>query len=444
MKKKINIFGLGYVGYPLMLILANKKLKGKSLYDVTGIEVSEQKKIEIELSINNKILPFDTTDNKLIRYSKNNLSKTIKILSKDKIDKIGGIILICINFDGPKKISELKFFFNNLSRKVQENSTIIIESTLIPGTCEKILYPIIKKQFKKRNLNINKLSFGYSYERIMPGDNYVNSITENYKNISGINNFSKRNILKFYKTFLNYKKFPISEFSKITECETAKIMENSYRALNIAFIDEWNKFSHINKLNLKKIINSIKVRNSHSNIMRPGIGVGGYCLTKDPMFGQIAGEMIFKKKTLFPLCKASIKINKQMPNFCFNYINQKVKDLKNKKILIIGSAYKSDVSDIRHSPSINLARQFYIKKFNTTNIDPMVNKKVFLKTYPKKLKLYDIIIFSVPHKYFKKIKYSSFNSKTIIFDIDYVLNDLQIKNFTNRKIKIFQMGDYSE
>ena len=188
--------------------------KGRHINITKDDEANIKKKIDnaqkytnISKDLINASFEDEFDDNKLIKYSKNNLSKTIKILSKDKIDKISGIILICINFDGPKKIIELKKFFNELSSKVQENSTIIIESTLIPGTCEKLLFPIIKKQFKKRNLNINKLSFGYSYERIMPGDNYVNSIIENYKNISGINNFSKKNILRFYKTFLNYKNY---------------------------------------------------------------------------------------------------------------------------------------------------------------------------------------------------------------------------------------------
>ena len=94
---------------------------------------------------------------------------------------------------------------------------------------------------------MKNFSFGYSYERIMPGNDYVNSIINNFKSISGINEQSKKKISNFYKLFLKNKKFPITEFNKISECEAAKIMENSYRALNISFIDEWNKFSLINK-----------------------------------------------------------------------------------------------------------------------------------------------------------------------------------------------------
>ena len=444
MKKNVYIFGLGYVGYPLMLILANKRSHNKNLFNVTGIELSK-KKIDNLYSFKQKgNLPFDTTDRKLIRLARTKVSRNIKIYKESEIDKIDGTILICVNFDGLQKLNQLKNFFKKISSKMKKSSLLIIESTLIPGTCEKILYPIIKKELKKRKIGMKNFSFGYSYERIMPGNDYVNSIINNFKSISGINEQSKKKISSFYKLFLNYKKFPITEFNKISECEAAKIMENSYRALNISFIDEWNKFSLINKLNLKKIINSIKIRKTHSNIMRPGIGVGGYCLTKDPMFAEISSKEIFKSKSYFPLSKMSVSINNQMPNFCFEYIKKKIKGLKKKKILIIGTAYKSNVSDTRYSPSISLIKIFKKKGYKITNIDPLVNLKKFLEIYPNKIKYFDLVIFSVPHKYLQKININMFKKQTIVFDLDYVLNEKQIHKFQKNKIKVYSLGDYSD
>ena len=441
MKKKIYIFGLGYVGYPLMLLLANVKKNSCPLYEVTGIELNKKRKI-LEHCVQNGITPFKSEDKKLFRLAKSSLSKKINILEKDHLKNLSGIILICINFDGLKKIDELKKFFHFLSKKISPSSTIIIESTLIPGTSEKILYPIIIKNFIKRKIDVKKLAFGFSYERIMPGDNYIDSIVNNYKSISGINNFSKNKILKFYKSFLNFKKFPIYSFQKITECETAKIVENSYRAVNISFVDEWNRFSQKHKLNLKSIINSIKVRNTHSNIMRPGVGVGGYCLTKDPSFGQISSKAIFKTKNLFPLSTISMKINKKMPKFCFQFIVEKIK--KTDKILLIGSAYKKDVSDTRFSPSLNLFKMFLKKGYKINNIDPIVNKKKFLDIFTSKIKNFNVIIFSVPHKYFEKISLSCFKSKTKIFDVDYVFKESQINILKKKNLDFYLLGDFSE
>ena len=121
--------------------------------------------------------------------------------------------------------------------------------------------------------------------------------------------FKCRNFLKKY---INYKKFPLYEFDNLIDCEAAKILENSYRAVNIAFIDEWTKFSVKTKLNLNKIIDAIKFRSTHTNIMRPGLGVGGYCLTKDPDFINFSGKYIFKKKFSFPITN---NITKEVTGF---------------------------------------------------------------------------------------------------------------------------------
>ena len=185
MKKKIFIFGLGFVGYPLMLLLANNKKKGKSIYEITGVETNNNKKNFLLQCVRKGLPPFSSSDKKLNKLAKSNLSKKISIIENKDIKKLSGVVLVCINFDGYNKIKDLKKFFTFLSKKVEANTKIIIESTLLPGTSEKILYPILKYQFKKRNLDIEELTFGYSYERIMPGRNYLNSITDNYKSISG-------------------------------------------------------------------------------------------------------------------------------------------------------------------------------------------------------------------------------------------------------------------
>ena len=100
---------------------------------------------------------------------------------------------------------------------------------------------------------------------------------------------------------MNFKKFPLYELNSITECETAKILENSFRATNIALIDEWVNFANLLKIDLLNVINAIKLRTTHSNIMRPGLGVGGYCLPKDGLFAEKSSRLIFKKILIFHL-----------------------------------------------------------------------------------------------------------------------------------------------
>ena len=127
-------------------------------------------------------------------------------------------------------------------------------------------------------------------------------------------------------------------------------MENSFRALNIAFIDEWVKFSMINKIDLNAAITEIKKRKTHQNIMRPGLGVGGYCLTKDPFFIKYSSKNLFKTNNKFPFVDLLLKVNKNMEYTSYNYVKSFIH--KKNKILILGISYKENVKDLRLSPSI--------------------------------------------------------------------------------------------
>ena len=150
-----------------------------------------------------------------------------------------------------------------------------------PGTCDQIIYPTIVDAFLKRGLTKNDVMLSYSYERIMPGYHYYDSIVNNNRVYSGIDQKSKNAFKNFLSKIINIKKFPLFLLSSNTECEFSKILENSYRATNIALIDEWTKYSRIANVDIYNILDAIKKRDTHNNIMRPGLGVGGYCLTKD-------------------------------------------------------------------------------------------------------------------------------------------------------------------
>ena len=132
----------------------------------------------------------------------------------------------------------------------------------------------------------------------MPGENYYDSITNFWRVYSGINKESELKCRKFLESFINTKKYPLTKLQNTRSSETAKVLENTFRAVNIALIDEWTKFANETNIDLQDIIKAIRVRPTHTNIMLPGIGVGGYCLTKDPGFAQIALKEIFKKKKI--------------------------------------------------------------------------------------------------------------------------------------------------
>ena len=121
-------------------------------------------------------------------------------------------------------------------------------------------------------------------------------------------------------------------------------------------IDEFTNFSIENSIDIKNILNAIRIRKTHSNIMNPGLGVGGYCLTKDPKFLEYSAKNILNTNNKFPITKKSILINSKMVTTSLKYI-KKIISFKNKKILLIGISYKEDVDDIRFSPSVDLAQK---------------------------------------------------------------------------------------
>ena len=330
--KKVIIQGLGFVGSAMAVAVASKlDDQGDPMFDVTGIDlpsVEGKKRIDC---LNKGIFPFKTNDKDLKNYTEKAIRNGNLVATHDNMPfSDANIILVSINCDltkdnGSVKI-ELDSFKNsikNLARRVSENTLVIIESTVPPGTCDKIVYPIFKKIFNKRKLNINKLYLAHSYERVMPGENYYDSIKNYWRVYAGYNNESAIKCRDFLNEIINTKDFPLTRLSNTTASETGKVLENSYRAVNIAFMEEWGRFSEDVGIDIFEIVEAIRQRPTHSNIMQPGFGVGGYCLTKDPLFAKIAARDIFKIDGHgFTFSTKSVEINSKMPEVTLRKIEE--------------------------------------------------------------------------------------------------------------------------
>ena len=449
-QQNISVIGLGFVGLPTVCTLANcKDKKTNNIFKVNGIDKDFNK-------IKNKILNSKSEtiyqDKKLNRILKSLISKN-KINFSDQIQEVSksDIIIISINFDFKnknisKKFNELKYFFKKLGKSIKKSCLILIETTLPPGTCDNIIIPVLRETLKKRKMKIEDIYLGYSYERIMPGKDYMDSLVNNYRCYAGMNKTSGIKCRNFLKKYINFKKFPIYEFDNLLDCEAAKVLENSYRAVNIAFIDEWTKFSLKSKLNLNKIIDAIKYRPTHNNIMRPGLGVGGYCLTKDPNFINFSGKYFFKKKFNFPITDISMKINRNMIFSSIQFIKDKIKNFKKKKILLLGAAYKDDVSDTRNSPSILLSS--FLKKNNINfflhdpNTNTKDNKKFSISNKLPNFKKFDVVLLCVKHSYYKNMSIKKFSKKPKYLDLNRVLSKTQINHMIKNKFKLEFLGGH--
>ena len=217
--------------------LNNNKRK---TFNVIGLEANNIKGREIFNKIKNKIIKIITNDKKIKKKFLKNINKNYKEKKEKNIINNENVILVSVSFNFNKK-NDLKNLLNLItliSKKIKKGALILFETTLPPGTCQKLILPIIKKNIAKNKIKINEIYFAYSYERVTPGNNYYNSIISFPRNYSGMNNVSKKICKNFLLKFIK-KKSLLYEQDTLTDCEAAKILENSFRSINISLIDEW-------------------------------------------------------------------------------------------------------------------------------------------------------------------------------------------------------------
>ena len=450
----ITIVGQGFTGSVMSIVCSRVKKKSKFLYNVFGLEKKSKNGTRIIRKLKNGEFPFENNDT----FLKSELKKVSKqknffpTTNNDCI-KNSDIVLVNINLDVIDKNTREKDLKNfqdtiiNISENIKKNSLIIIESTIPPGYCQKVIQPLINNSLRKRNFGSNDIVLGHSYERVTPGKDYLNSVIKAPRVYSSDSNLGAKKTKNFLESIIDVKKYPLTQLHNTIASETSKILENTYRAVNIAFIHEWLLFADKAKINLFEIINAIKKRKTHANIRYPGLGVGGYCLTKDPLYGDYSKSKILNfEKLKFPFSELAIKTNNSMPNYTINVIKNSLKKLDNKKIILYGVAYKNDVADTRQSPSKNIYDFLKKKNCKIICLDPLVrywrekNIKVgkLLHKFPKA----DAIIFCVPHYQIRNISYKSFvNNKIFILDSNNCLSDTQKKDLKMNNFNIKVIGD---
>ncbi|MCL6583656.1 MAG: nucleotide sugar dehydrogenase [bacterium] len=263
--------------------------------------------------------------------------------------------------DGRTAMEALEKSLEKIAEYIRPDTLVLIETTVAPGTTEQVAYPIMKKVFQQRGIQSDPL-LAHSYERVMPGREYVASIRDFWRVCSGINDEAKKRVVKFLSEVLNTKKFPLTVLDRPIESETAKIVENSFRATMLAFLDEWSLFAERNGVDLIKVIEAIKVRPTHDNIIFPGPGIGGYCLPKDGALGMWAYKHIFGwEDNIFTITPTAININDTRSLHVAQLVRDALRNMDRPiaaaEILLLGAAYREDVGDTRYSGSELVVRR---------------------------------------------------------------------------------------
>ena len=256
---------------------------------------------------------------------------------------------------GKAEMDALEATIKTIGEKVPANSLTLIETTVAPGTTEFVAWPVMKKAFAARDIDSEPL-LAHSFERVMPGRNYVSSIRDFWRVCSGCNPQARQRVEKFLTDVLNTEEYPLTVMDRPIESETTKIIVNSYRAAILAFLDEWSLFAERNGVDIIKVIKAIKVRPTHSNIIFPGPGIGGYCLPKDGGLGYWAYKHILGfEDDIFKITPKAIDINDtrglHVATLTRDALRNMGKQLAGTTILLCGASYRQDVGDTRYSGS---------------------------------------------------------------------------------------------
>ena len=279
---------------------------------------------------------------------------------------------------GKTDMAALEATIRTIGEKVQPHCLTLIETTVAPGTTEFVAWPIMKEAFAARGIHSEPL-LAHSFERVMPGKEYVSSIRDFWRVCSGCNREARDRVEKFLHEVLNTEKYPLTVMDRPIESETTKIIENSYRATILAFLHEWSVFAERNGVDLIKVVNAIKMRPTHSNMIFPGPGIGGYCLPKDGGLGYWAYRHILgfdDGDELFQMTPKAININDTRALHAAELVSDALRNMdlgiSGANVVLCGASYRQDVGDTRYSGSETMVRKLTEMGMRVRVHDPYV------------------------------------------------------------------------
>jgi len=378
---------------------------------------------------------------------------------------------------GGVEMKDLEESFRIIGRYMQPQALCLIETTVAPGTTERVAYPILKRAFQLRGIQTPP-RVAHSYERVMPGRNYVASIRDFWRVAAGVDAESRRRVEKFLREVIHTDRFPLTILDRPIESETAKIVENSFRAAILAFMDEWSRFAEEAGVDLAKVVQAIKVRPTHSNLMFPGPGVGGYCLPKDGALGVWAyRHLLGGREKLFKFTPQAININDTRALHAAELTEQALGEMKKKvkgaKVLLLGCSYREDLGDTRYAGTELIVRKLTEQGASVSVHDPYVERWWELERqgdYPhqthslarffkrqsrlKKLKVLknlrpalkgmDAVIFAVRHRQYLKLSPEQVvkpaGRPLAVVDAFAILDDDQIRQYLQLGCAVRGMG----
>ena len=489
----VVVMGLGFVGAVMAAIVADTKDKdGKNSKFVIGCQRPSARSYWKIPLINRGVAPVKAEDPEVDVLIERCVlhDKTLVATYNSDCLQFADCVVVDVQCDFSKKelgnmrsgeadMAALEDTIRTIGEKIPPECLVLIETTVAPGTTEFVAWPILKKAFAKRGMKETPL-LAHSFERVMPGKEYVASIRDFWRVCSGCEEIARKRVEKFLHEVLNTKDFPLTVMDRPIESETTKIVENSYRATILAYLHEWSLFAERNGVDLIKVIKAIKMRPTHSNIIFPGPGIGGYCLPKDGGLGYWSYKHILGFEDgdkLFKLTPTAIDINDTRALHVAELVRDALRNMgryiAGARVVLAGASYRQDVGDTRYSGSEMVVRKLTEMSADVKIHDPYVdhwyeleeqetypapghswkryfrnqehlNESVVEKDLPKILQGAEALILAVPHKQYLHLDpdeiVSWAGAPLAIIDAFGILSDQQIRRYFELGCEVKALG----
>ena len=376
---RLCVIGQGYVGLPLALSAA------KSGFDVTGLDNDSEKVFQITEGIS----PVEDITNEQLRTALK--SGTYSVTTEPSFDSDVKVICICVptplGSDHKPDLSSLKAAITTVGKSLKPGMLVIIESSISPGTTRQLLLPIL---IKTSGLSEEEFHLAYSPERIDPLNKEWN-IKNTPKLLAGLTDQAAKLAMEFYSMFIDQ----VVICPTVEVAETAKLLENSYRLVNISFINELSIFCQKIGVDINEVVKAAATKPYGFMPFYPSVGVGGHCIPVDPIYLSDAAKSAGAGSRFIDLAD---EINQAMPSYFVERAKEIIGGVKSKKILVIGLSYKPNVADVRESPVISLIEQLLKAGADVFWHDELVNSWNGQESTPITAG-FDLAIIATPHDY---------------------------------------------
>jgi UDP-N-acetyl-D-glucosamine dehydrogenase len=402
-KKKVAVVGLGYVGLPLALLVDKKG------YDAVGVDIDENK---VKM-LNDKTFPFTAEKGVVKQFEKSTLKATTDF--DNIID--AETIVICVPTpvyeNNIPNLEPLKRACENIGSRLRKGHLVILESTVNPGVSENTVLPILEEQ---SGLNGGRdFYLAHCPERVNPGDKKWT--VENIPRVIGsLNEKGLRKAIRFYKSIISAE---IKPMNSLKEAEAVKIVENTFRDINIAFVNELAmSFSYLG-IDVVNVIEGASTKPFAFMAHYPGCGVGGHCIPVDPYYLiEYAKHFGFDHDFL----SLARRINEKMTEFTAILVSRTLNDkrisINGARVAVLGLAYKPEIDDCRESPAFKIIK--HLKDFGADVViyDPYVPDGSTVDSLEEALKGSSAVVIVTAHKVFRNLAPEDFlrNGVSVVVD----------------------------